>query len=208
MNQSTEALHESRSGYSLKMKCCVYYDNATGRIIDIIPDSIEAGLRSEIERYWAQEIPRQLLINISKYEETNAAQIKSEIGHSSSTLHENIRKLEKAGLIEAKMAYKGNKVKVIRPKMIAVSKNPEHKRKFKVYFKGIWVESEKSRRITEFLRKNKDRFYTAEEISTHTKVPVDDVELLLSNWDSYTTRALSDFFKERPFIKKVMYKGK
>ena len=190
------------------MKYCAYYNQKTETIVDIIPDSITPELRAAIERAFTHDIMRKILITLSKAGETTAARIKEMIGHSSSTLHENIRRLELLGLVDAEMVYTGNKQKVLKSKVIFVSKNPEHKRKFKKYFQGIWINSDSSKKIIEFLRKNKTKFYTAEEISAKIDVPVDDVELLLSNWDSYTTRALSDFMKRRPFEKKTLYRGK
>ncbi len=190
------------------MKYCVYYNNNTSGLIEITPDSIAPTKRANIELLWSQDIPRKILIHLSSVEDTTAARIKEEIGHSSSTLHENIRKLEKAGLISAKMIYKGNKQKIIRSNLICVSKNPEHKRRFKKYFQGMWVDSDKSLKIIGFLNKHKEDFFTSEQISIKTKIPVDDVELILSNWDSFTTLALSDFFKKRPFEKKTLYRAK
>jgi len=177
-------------------------------IIEIMPESIPSEVRSNIEKLWNQDIPRKIMICLSKEEQTTASRIKEIIGHSSSTLHENIRKLENADLIDAEMVYEGNKQKIIKSRIITVSKNPEQKRKFKKYFQGIWVNSEKSKTIINFLKENNNNYYTVEDIAAQTGIPVDDVELLLSNWDSFTTRALSDFFKDSPFEKKIMYKGK
>jgi len=190
------------------MQYCVYYNNKTDAIIDIIPESIDPGFRAAIERAWNQEITRKMLIELSRLEETTAARLKDAIGHSSSTLHENIRRLEELGLIESEMVYKGNKQKMLKARIITVSKNPEHKRRFKKYFQGIWIESDKSKEVIGFLKKNKGTFFTAEEISAQTGIPVDDVELQLSNWDSFTSRALSEFLKERPFEKKTLYRSR
>ena len=189
------------------MKYCVYYNNKDMNIIEITPTSISPADRSRIEKIWNQGIARDILIEVSREEEITATVIKDKIGHSSSTLHENLSKLEQSGLISTEMVYKGNKQKIIRSNIIAVSKNPEHKRRFNKYFQGIWINSEKSRKIVGFLKKNNKKFFTTEEIASQTDTPIDDVEIILNNWDSYTTRALSDFLKKKPFEKKVLYKG-
>ena len=158
---------------------------------------------------WAQEIPRKIMMFLSTEHDVTAPKIKQAIGHSVSTLHENIKKLEDAGLIETKMIYVGNKQKIIKPRVVFVTKNPVFKSVVKNFLaKGFWIDSKNSRKVIGFLQENHDRSFTAEQISAKTKVPVDEIHTLLSNWDSQITRAFSDFLKEKPFEKYVMYKGR
>lgn len=190
------------------MECCAYYDKKTLQVIDILPKNISNNLRARILDLWSQDIPRKILMYLSTEQEVTAPKIKSAIGHSVSTLHENIKKLEDAGLISTEMVYVGNKKKIIKPNIIFVTKNPVFKAVVKNFLsKGFWIDSKKSTSVIEFLQKNHHRSFTAEEISTKTKVPVDEIHTLLSNWDSQITRAFSDFLKERPFEKIVLYKG-
>jgi DNA-binding Lrp family transcriptional regulator len=190
------------------MECCAYYDKKTMQILDILPKNISNAYRAKILDLWSQEIPRKILMFLSTEQEVTAPKIKSAIGHSVSTLHENIKRLEDAGIIGTEMIYVGNKQKIIKPNVIFVTKNPAFRAVVKSFLaKGFWVDSKKSNKIIEFLQENDDRAFTAEEISSKTKVPVDEIHSLLANWDSQITRAFSDFLKERPFEKLTMYKG-
>ncbi|MBD3203347.1 winged helix-turn-helix transcriptional regulator [Candidatus Woesearchaeota archaeon] len=190
------------------MKSYVYYNKKTHKIVDFFPDTFDSNLKNDIIRVWDDDISRRLLIFLSKKQETTVPEIKKKIGHSMSTLHENIKKLEKLNLITSEMKYEGKKHKVILPNVLFITKNPKQKQRFKKFFQGIWVDSKKFTKIIKFLNKHPDKFYTAEEISLKTKIPVDDVYLLLNNWDSPITKALSDFLKEAPFEKKVYYKAR
>lgn len=190
------------------MECCAYYDKKTMQILDLLPKNIPNAYRAKILDLWSQEIPRKILMFLSTEQEVTAPKIKSAIGHSVSTLHENIKRLEDAGLIETEMIYVGNKQKIIKPNVIFVTKNPAFKAVVKNFLaKGFWVDSKNSNKIIEFLQTNSHRAFTAEEISSKTKVPVDEIHSLLANWDSQITRAFSDFLREKPFVKTVMYKG-
>lgn len=187
---------------------CIYYDEASEDIIDILPTNISPVVRSTIEGIWKQHIPRKIMILLSGVESTTAPGIKKEIGHSMSTLHENIKRLESEGLISSEMVYTGNKQRVIRSNVLCVTKNPKHKERMRRFFQGMWVDSKKTKQIIDFLRANPKKYYSAEDISVHTKIPVDEVVLLLSNWDSIFTKGTSMLLKEVPFEKKILYRGK
>jgi hypothetical protein len=189
------------------MEYCVYYDGKYN-ILDYMPSTIPPDLKQSINEYWSQEIPRKLLIALSEMGETAIPLIKLKIGHSMSTLHETIMKLEQAGLVETKITYVQNKKKTIIPKVLFVTKNPQLKIEFKKFFQGMWIDSNKTKMITSFLQKNHSKYFTIEEISGKLKIPVDEVEMLLSNWDSLTTRTLSNYKEGMPFEKKIMYRGK
>ncbi|MEM4260446.1 MAG: hypothetical protein QXG00_04375 [Candidatus Woesearchaeota archaeon] len=190
------------------MKYCVYYDQKTKQILDYLPKDMDLKVRKQIDEFWNQEIPRKILITLSEHEINSIPELKNFVGHSMSTLHDNIRKLENGGLIETQLTYVENKKRKIKPIVLFVTKNPKFKVSIQKFFQGLWIDSEKTNTIIHFLQKHSDRFYSAEEISAKTKIPVDEIEMLLSNWDSITTRTLSNIMMERPFEKKVMYKGK
>jgi DNA-binding Lrp family transcriptional regulator len=191
------------------MECIAYYDKKSYEILDFLPKDIDNSLKSRIMELWSQEIPRKILMFLSTENKVTAPKIKEAIGHSVSTLHENIKKLDDAGLIETEMIYVGNKQKIIKPKVVFVTKNPAFRAIVKsLLSKGFWIDSAKSKRVLEFLEKNSQKAWTAEEISSKTHVPVDEIHSLLSNWDSQITRAFSDFLKEKPFEKIVLYQGK
>ena len=198
---------ESCEGYY--MECIAYYDKKTEEILDFLPKNIDNSFQSKILELWSQDIPRKILQYLSTEDNVTAPKIKVAIGHSVSTLHENIKKLEDAKLIETEMIYVGNKQKVIKPKVIFVTKNPKFRSVVKNFLsKGIWIDSERSKKVVKFLQENYKKSFTAEEISSKTGVPVDEIHTLLGNWDSQITRAFSDFLKEKPFEKRIMYKGK
>ena len=191
------------------MECIAYYDKKTMEVLDFLPKSIDGSFQSKVLELWSQDIPRKILMFLSTENQVTAPKIKSAIGHSVSTLHENIKKLEDAGLITTEMIYVGNKQKIIKPRVVFVTKNPMFRSVVKNFLsKGFWIDSKKSRKIIEFLQKNYTKSFTAEEISSKTGVPVDEIHALLSNWDSQITRAFSDFLKDKPFEKKVYYQGK
>ena len=87
---------------------------------------------------------KNILILLSNEGEITVPRIKETIGHSMSTLHENIKKLEDADLISTKMVYKLKKQKIIEPKILFATKNPKYKTKLKRFFQGLWVNSKKS----------------------------------------------------------------
>lgn len=189
-----------------KLLYCVYYDGQTDAIIDFFPTDMHADIKSKIVTFWNQEIPRKVLKELSMQNIT-MQELKSKIGHSNSTLHENIKKLEEAGLIHTEIIYEGNKIRVLSPKILFVTKNPEFKAKVQRFFQGMWVNAEHNKRVIDFLQDNPDKFFSSDQIAAKTGLPVDEVELILSNWDSQVTRALSDFLKSKPFEKKVLYRG-
>ena len=191
------------------MECIAYYDKKTLEVLDFLPKNLEGSFQSKVLELWAQEIPRKILMFLSTENQVTAPKIKNAIGHSVSTLHENIKKLEDAGLIKTEMIYVGNKQKIIKPRVIFVTKNPIFRSVVKSFLaKGFWIDSKKSKKVIDFLQKNHNRQYTAEEISSKTSVPVDEIHSLLSNWDSQITRAFSDFLRDKPFEKKIFYQGK
>ena len=190
------------------MEYCIYYDKRNESIIDFLPTSLDSKVKQKITEVWNQEITREILKIISEEEEITAPKIKEKIGHSASTLHENIKKLEDLKLIKSEMSYKGNKKKIIKAKVLCVTKNPSYKEKFQRFFQGLFVDSKNSKKIIECLEKNPNKYLSIEEISLKTKIPVDEIEILLKNWESQITRSFSDFMKEKPFEKKTLYKFK
>lgn len=188
---------------------CVYYDQKTEDIIDFFPNTISPEMKGKIRELWSQEIPKKILMLLSTEEEITAPKIKENIGHSMSTLHENIKRLEDAGLIETKMIYVGNKQKVIRPNVIFVTKNQKFRSVVQNFLnKGFWVDSKKLDKVVRLLQQNPEKRFTAEEISMRTKIPVDEVHSLLGSWDSQITRTFSTFLRQKPFEKIVTYKGR
>jgi DNA-binding transcriptional regulator GbsR (MarR family) len=189
-------------------RLCVYYEKDTQKIIDFFPADFSAEAKGNLLSVWNQTIPRQILITLSDMEQTTMQDLKKKIGHSNSTLHENVKKLEDLGLIRTGIIYKGNKIRVLRSQILFITKNPKFKRGFRKLFQGIWVNSSVSKQVIDFLQKHPDKYMSVEEIASALKLPVDEIELELSNWDSSVTRAFGDVFKEKPFEKKVLYKGK
>ncbi len=150
---------------------------------------------------------RKILIGLSENNESSASSLKEVIGHSASTIHENLARLEELGLIETKMIYKGKKQKILSSKVLCVTKNPKLKRIIKEALnQGLWVDTKKTRQILKVLEDNPDTYFSAEELSLLTKIPVDEIKVLLDNYDSQITRALTDFLKKSPVEKKVLYK--
>ncbi len=185
---------------------CVYYDGKTEAIVDFFPSNIPAELKGKIVTNWSQDIPRKILKELSMADLT-MQQLKSKIGHSNSTLHENILRLEEAGLIYTKITYTGNKIRTLAPRILFVTKKPEFKTKVQKFFQGIWVNAEHNKKVIAFLQDNPENFYTADQIAAKTGIAVDEVEIILSSWESQFSRALSDFLREKPFEKKVLYRG-
>lgn len=190
------------------MNICIYYNKRTEQIIEILPKQLSGEVKRDIETLWTQEIPRKILKTLSSEETYNASSLKRHIGHSVSTVHENLRRLEEAGLITTRVVYEGNKQRIVEPRVLCVTKNPPSKVLLQRFFQGMWTSSKKTRRIVEVLESNPDHYFSIEEMSTKTGIPVDEVELLLNNWDSQLTRGLSEFLKEPPFEKKVLYRAR
>ena len=190
------------------MNACVYYENRTNQILDILPKETDNKLKSKIYEVWGNEINKKVLITLSMFDELSISELKRLVGHSISTIHDSVSKLESDGLIESEITYVNNKKKMLRPKIIFITKNPRFKIAFQKFFQGIWIDSKKTNKIIEFLGKYNKKYFTTEEISSKLKIPVDEVEILMSNWESPATRTLSNFLKERPFEKKVLYKGR
>ncbi len=181
------------------MKIFVYYDKRSNSIVDFLPSDLAEEQKNDIRQIWSQDIPRNILLLLSKEDSITAPIIKKHIGHSMSTLHENIRRLEDAKLIETKMIYRGNKQKIIQTNVLCVSKNTPLSEKITRFLnQGLWVDSERSRKIIDFLTKNSETYFSVDEISAKTGIQVDEVQTLLQNWDSQVTRSFSDFLKKTP----------
>lgn len=188
------------------MAICVYYDEKKQYIIDIAPRELDPEVRSRLEEAWQQPILRQILILLSEGVE-RLPDIQKRIGHSASTLHGAVQRLSDMGFLSYEMSYQGNKQKILASDVLCVTKNPKSKSAAQKFFQGLWIDSEKTNRIIEAM-KSERKWWTAEELSLKTKIPVDEIVLLLSNFDSLTTRSLSQFLKAPPFEKKVLYQAK
>lgn len=190
------------------MNIIVYYDKKSMAILDFFPAHLPEERKDVIRHMWGQEIPRKILLALAAEDTLTAPLIKERIGHSMSTLHENIARLADAKLITSTMIYKGNKQKVLSSNILCVSKNtPLTERITRFLNQGLWVDSKRGRAVIEFLDKHPGQYFDVHEISVKTSIPVDEVETLLENWDSQITRAFSDFLKKRPFEKKVLYRS-
>lgn len=188
------------------LEYCVYYDKDTEEIRDFFPQDINPDVRNAIITFWEQEIPRKILKSISEGPLT-MQELRKKIGHSNSTLHENVKKLEEAEMIRTSIIYEKNKIRQLVPRFLFVTKNPRFKMAVQRFFQGLWVDTEANKTVIAFLKEHKDEFWTAEEIASKTGLTVDEVELILTNWDSQVTRALSDFMKKKPFEKKTLYRA-
>lgn len=185
---------------------CVYYEPKTEKILDFLPVHIDGAVKSTVITTWDQKIPRKILKALSEGPLT-MQELRNKIGHSTSTLHENVLKLEDLGLVSTKLIYEGNKIRKLNPEFLFVTKSPRFKTAVQRFFQGIWVNSDASEKVVQFLKAHPDDYFTAEEIAAKTNLSVDEVELALSNWDSQVTRALSDFLKKKPFEKRITYRG-
>lgn len=189
-------------------KIIVYYDYKTENIIDFFPNNISEGKKQQIIELWMQPICRKILKTLTKKDMITAPIIQEQIGHSMSTLHENIKRLEDAELIQGEMVYEGNKQKLITTNVIFVSKNTKLTEEITRFLnQGLWVDTSRSNKIIAFLKSYPNDHFTVEEISARTGIQVDEVQTLLDNWESKITRSFSDFFKRKPFEKRIMYKA-
>ncbi len=190
-------------------KICVYYNKKTEEIESFLPESIEEDKKVKIADSWKNKINRKILKKLSLNEKLNLSELKEKVGHSISTVSNSVKKLESKDIVKTKITYKGNKQKIITSNILFVTQNPNLKKVFKkVLSQGIWIDTDKTKEIIDFLRKNEDEFYSVEEISARTKIPVDEVKSLLNNWDSQITRSVSTFLKEPPFEKKTVFRYK
>jgi DNA-binding transcriptional regulator GbsR (MarR family) len=184
----------------------IYYDKKTSQIIDYFPKSLEQGIITNIYEMWGQEIPQKIIKIVSQKYPITATEIKSELGHSSSTIFDNLKKLEQCNLIKTEISYIGNKKRVIYPKVFFVTKNNHFKQFMKKFFQGMWVDSDNFKKIMKFLQKNPNKFYTSEEISAKTNIPVDSVEITMQDYDSKIMQIFSTNKTHIPFEKKTVYK--
>lgn len=189
------------------MQVCVYYDEKKGYILDISPRELDPEVRSNLEEAWKQPIARKILILLSQGVE-RLPEIQQRIGHSPSTLHAAVQRLSEQGFINYRMVYTGNKQKLLSSNVLCVTKSPQSRIALQKFFQGLWIDSAKTKRVIKAMQENKRKWWTPEELSAKTAIPVDEITLLLSNFDSPTTKALSQFLKEPPFEKKVAYKAK
>ncbi|MEM2115888.1 MAG: helix-turn-helix domain-containing protein [Candidatus Woesearchaeota archaeon] len=191
-------------------KICVYYEIGSERIIDYFPKSnIDPQIIKSITLAWENQIYRRILKFLSEKGSVKLSVLARELGHSISTISEAVSKLESLDLIESNIIYKEKKQRIINTKVLFVTENPKFKRIFnRLISQGIWIDMKKTKVIINFLKENRERFFTAEEISVATKIPVDEVKVLLENYESFITRAFSEAFKEIPFEKVVMYRYK
>lgn len=185
-----------------------YYEKNSKQIEDIIPKDIDVKLNNAITQFWNQDIVQDILIFISQEQETTITDIKKNIGHSQSTIYEIVNKLEHAKLITTEISYVGSKKRIIKPTVHFITKNKKSKIFLQKFFQGLWVNSSQFKKIMEFLQKNPHHAFTAEEISLKTSIPVDEITILMNNWESPLTKTYSDLFKEPPFEKKVTYQVK
>ncbi|MBW2982673.1 hypothetical protein KY327_00040 [Candidatus Woesearchaeota archaeon] len=189
------------------MDICVYYDERRKVIIDVSPRELDPEVKSRLEDVWRQPILRDILILLSEGV-NRLPDIKYHIGHSPSTLHGAVQKLEGAGFLKTEMSYEGNKQKLLSSNVLCVTRNPRSKESLQRFFQGLWIDSAKTRKVIDAMSSDPDRWWTPEELSVKTKIPVDEISMLLSNFDSQMTRALSQFLKKPPFEKKVVYRAR
>lgn len=190
------------------MQYIAYYEKNKETLIDFFPTNIKEEMKERIKKYWDQPVAREILKFLSKEEVTTAPEIKNEIGHSMSTLHENITKLEADGIISTEMTYNQNKKKIIKPNVMFVNKNSKLTGAITKFLnQGLLVDTKTSKKIIKFLDENKEKAFTAEQISVKTGIQVDEIETLLNNWDSIVTRAFSEALRHKPFVKRVTFQS-
>ena len=190
------------------MQLIAYYEKKKETLLGFFPTNADPSLLERVQTYWNQPVAKAILKILSRDETSTAPEIKQEVGHSMSTLHENIAKLERDGLLTTQMVYSGNKKKVLKPEVLFVTKNSTLTSAITRFLnQGLLVDSKTGSQIVEFLHKNKDRSFTADQISARTGIQVDEVETLLDNWDSIITRSFSEAFKQKPFVKRITYQS-
>lgn len=192
----------------LNHEYCVYFSQNNYEILDFLPQNISNKTKSRIIQAWNVPICRQVMLFLSDKSRVPVSEIKSGVGHSLSTLHETLDKLEDLGLVKSEMIYEGKKQKLITPRVLFVTRNSRFKRIMKEALnQGLWVDSDRTNQIISVLDKNPQKYFSLEELSVKTGIPVDEIKVLLDNFDSQITRALSDFMKRRPFEKKTLYRS-
>lgn len=189
------------------MHICVYYDEKNHYILDISPRELDASIKNQLEEVWSNNISRQILILISEGV-NRLPDIQKTIGHSASTLHGAVQKLNQYGFLTYEMVYTGNKQKILSSNVLCVTKNSKSKVALQKFFQGLWIDSTKTKKIIKAMESDPKKWWTPEELSVKSKIPVDEISLLLSNFDSPTSKAMSQFLKEPPFEKEVKYKFK
>ncbi len=189
-------------------KLWIYYELGTDKIIDYFPKS-EANpeIIKNISIAWNNPILKEILKYLSEENPVKLSDIKKRLNHSLSTIYDAINKLERLKLIKTEVIYEGKKQRIIQPLVLFVNENPKFKKLFKnLLSQGLWIDTEKLKKIINFLKEHSKEYFTAEEIALKTKIPVDEVKNLLESYDSFITRAMSEAFKEPPFEKITMYK--
>lgn len=187
---------------------CVYYESENNNILDIVPHEVDDELKANITKSWQQPICQKILKALSTNNSMTISSLASELGHSVSTIHENIRKLEQQELISTNISYEKKKQRVITSNILFATKSPKYKEALSKFFQGLWVNSKDSNTIIEYLEKNKPKKFTVAELSAGTNLPIHRVEIALSNWDNIITRGVSQVNKEQPFVKEVTYHAK
>ncbi|MEM1988221.1 MAG: winged helix-turn-helix domain-containing protein [Candidatus Woesearchaeota archaeon] len=194
----------------MNFELCVYYELGSEKLLDFFPKSkITPEMLKNISVAWENPIYRKILKYLSENKNVKLIELAENLNHSVSTISEAINRLESLALVSSELSFEGKKQRVINSKVLFVTKNPELKKIFNnLINQGIWIDMKKTKQIIEYLKKNKDKFLSVEEISLGTKIPVDEVRTLLENYDSFITRSFSEAFKETPFEKITLYKYK
>ncbi len=189
---------------------CVYYEKGSEKILDYFPkSSLSTTMITNISVAWENPIYRKILKFLSSNNPARISDMKQKMNHSLSTLHDAVDKLEDMRLVKTKLSYEGKKQRFVYPRVLFVTQNAHLKRIFKsIINQGIWVDVDKTRKIIDFLKQNPKKFFSVEEISAKTEIPVDEVKVLLENYDSLITRAMSEAFKDVPFEKVTLYRFK
>jgi predicted transcriptional regulator len=91
------------------MKYIIYYDKKTETISEYFPKDLSEQVKQTILEVWAQPICKEILKLLTNNDEITAPFIQEQIGHSMSTLHDAVKRLELAELIDTQMIYKQNK---------------------------------------------------------------------------------------------------
>lgn len=187
---------------------CVYYESENNNILDIVPHQINDEIKANIVKSWQQPVSQKILKALSSTNNMTISSLAKELGHSVSTIHENIKKLEQLQIIQTTISYEKKKQRVITSNVLCATKSPKFKEALSKFFQGLWVNSKDTNVIMDFLQKHKPKKFTIEQISASTNLPVHRVEIALSNWDNIITRGVSQVSKEQPFVKEVTYYAK